>query len=142
MRVLLTILILLSSIISVQGRAIPKYASPSEKAWANALKQPGNPTASCCGPANAYYADKVEPCTHKDFLKNEDCALVAIITDTRPNEDFIPYRYPIKVGTRVIIPKDKIRRHPSANPTDHNVVFLDEDRWVYCWEPLAEYLWD
>jgi hypothetical protein len=100
--------------------------SPDVSAWFNSLKQPDNKDASCCGEADAYYADKVDT----DALGQ----LVAIITDTR--EDSPLSRRHVPVGTRVVIPASKIRKHYSPNPTEHAIVFLGNLNTVYCYEPL------
>jgi hypothetical protein len=84
----------------------------------------------------------VDECGPKDGV---DCALVAIITDTDPDVLVLPNgvkltRTHIPVGTRIAIPKNKIRKPAIPNPTERNVVFVrrgsgsDE---VYCWEPVA-----
>lgn len=127
------------------GRAIPHYAAPDERAWAAGLIQPDAPT-SCCGPADAYWADRTEPCSAADLLAMPKCALVAIVDDPRPPEDFTPMRPALAPGTRVLVPQSKIRKPPSYNPTGHNIVFLNvwsasvgETPTVYCWEPLAQF---
>ena len=108
------------------------FEGPDIKFYLTGLKQPDNPTVSCCGESDMYYADRQEECRFED---GADCAVVAIITDTRPDE---PLKRPhIKPGTRVPIPKHKIRRPASANPTGHTIVFVTASRlWVYCYEPL------
>lgn len=115
------------------------YAAPDLSAYYEALRQPDNAAASCCGAADAYYADHVAPCTAADGAA---CALIAIITDTRPNRRTLPDgriidRPPVAPGTRIVIPRHKLRRPPQANPTDHNVVFLSAAGAVFCWEPLS-----
>ena len=98
--------------------------------------QPDVPQYSCCGAGDAYYADRTKECEGG----RSDCALIAIITDTRPNTYVLPNgqtinRIPLKVGTEVVIPKHKIRKHPIPNPTDHNIVFINSHKEVLCWEP-------
>jgi hypothetical protein len=74
-----------------------------------------------------------------------NCALVAVITDTRGNEFTYDtaqgpkkvYRPPIPVGTRIVVPHTKIRRRAVPNPTDHNIIFVSQVGTVYCWEPVA-----
>ena len=111
------------------------YQHPDTDEWYNSLRQPDNPVASCCGGHDAYFADKVEECTPADYIPAlyGGCAMVAIITDDRVVEG----RYQHAVGTRIPIPASKIRKHPSANPTEHNIVFVGPQRQVYCWEPLG-----
>src|SRR4051812_970902 len=61
--------------------------------WYRNLRQPDHPRVSCCGEADAYWADS---------FKVEDGKTVAIITDTR---DDAPLRRPhIAPGTRVVVP--------------------------------------
>jgi len=111
------------------------YQAPDVAEWFGSLRQPDAPAVSCCGEPDAYEADRVDGCRPSD---GADCALVAIITDTRPDE---PRRRPhVDVGTRVPIPERKIRRRPSANPTDHSIVFAkfhEFGHMVYCWEPAT-----
>ena len=127
------------------------YATPDVSHWYGSLRQPDAPAVSCCGEADAYYADKVDTCKPADakhyyqdpmeFLN--DCALVAIITDTRPDVRRLPIgftvvRQHIPVGTRIPIMKEKIRKYPSRNPTGHNIVFVSPSYFTaYCWEPQA-----
>lgn len=124
------------------------YAAPDLDQWYKSLKQPDDATTPCCGWGDAYYADEVERCRPSD---GPHCAVVAIITDTRPNEfmtsNGIKVNRPaIEVGTRIVIPKNKIRKPASANPTDHNIVFVARHSFegdvsstfvVYCWEPAS-----
>jgi hypothetical protein len=127
---------------SSPAKAQTRYASPDLSEYYAALKQPDNPSVSCCGWADAYYADKTDSCGPQDEV---DCALVAIITDERPNTMTLPdgrtlVRPPIPVGTRISIPQNKLRRPAIVNPTDHNIVFVAYPGGytrVYCWEPAA-----
>jgi hypothetical protein len=96
-------------------------------AWFQALKQPDN-TVPCCGEADAYYADSFEV---------HGTSVIAIITDER----VVPNRPPIPVGTKIIIPPNKVTH--QGNPTGHGIVFVvhrddDDDApnngWhVYCY---------
>ncbi len=89
--------------------------------WFRGLKQPDNPQMSCCGEADAYWADGVEV---------KDGQVIAIITDTRPDG---PLRRPhVPVGTRVIIPPHKMK-WDRGNPTGHIVIFLNYNGEVYCY---------
>ena len=65
----------------------------------------------CCGEVDAYWAD---------FDQVAGDKYVAIITDERPNEPL--RRKPIPVGTKFVIPLEKMNRDP--NPTGHGVVFI------------------
>lgn len=98
---------------------------PEVGAWYRDLKQPDNPSVSCCGKADAYYADT----TYTKDGKN-----IAVITDER---DDAPLGRPhVPVGTEIAIPDHKMK-WDSGNPTGHNVIFLsnpaaDGRRDVYC----------
>lgn len=107
--------------------------------WFKTLKQPKS-NASCCGVADAYWADAVEtdPVTG---------GIIAIITDTRPDEWIVDgnkvYRPHVDVGTRIPVPREKIRKPALFNPTGHTIIFLATGAEegtvytsVYCYEPL------
>ncbi|MPZ19518.1 MAG: hypothetical protein GEV06_16600 [Luteitalea sp.] len=130
----LVVLIAVASELAAQER----QGIPDISLYYESLRQPDNPYASCCGEGDAYYADKVEQCT---VLDGPDCALVAIVTDERPNTVVLPHRTitraHIPAGTRIPIPRNKLRRMPSENPTDHNVVFVGGGMFVLCWEPVG-----
>jgi hypothetical protein len=91
-------------------------------AWFATLKQPDNPVASCCGEADAYWADQVET--------DADGRTVAVITDDRPDE---PLKRPhVPIGTRIVVPPNKIK-WDQGNPTGHIVIFLGYELRVYCY---------
>lgn len=100
-------------------------ADPEIAQWYRSLMQPDNPTVSCCGEADAYWADEIHVRDGKTF---------AVITDDRPDE---PRRRPhVDVGTEVEIPNHKLKWDRS-NPTGHGVVFMGRtdrtgEAWVYC----------
>lgn len=99
----------------------PAHAHDDDHAhdeWYMSLKQPDNPTASCCGLADAYWCDDYYARDGKAYCK---------ITDDR----VIPRRPPIPVGTEIEIPEWKLK-HDSGNPTGHAVVFLSSGGAVYC----------
>jgi hypothetical protein len=91
---------------------------PELDPWYAGLMQPDNPTASCCGEADAYWADEVHVRDGRTF---------AIITDDR----VVPGRTPVPVGTIVEIPPEKLK-WDRGNPTGHAVVFLSTGGFVYC----------
>lgn len=107
--------------------------------------QPDNPTVSCCGQADAYWADSFEmQCEGEGEAKK--CLYVAIITDPR-DIDGRPTR---EIGTKVVIPNHKIKSFRDAgakgNPTGHGIVFLgagwnpgttDGRDYVYCYLPTG-----
>ena len=83
---------------------------PTVREWYQALMQPDNPNASCCGEADAYWADEIHV---------RDGRTYAIITDDRPDE---PRRRPhIDSGTEVEIPNNKLKWDKS-NPTGHGIL--------------------
>jgi hypothetical protein len=88
--------------------------------WYQSLMQPDNPNASCCGKADAYWADEIHVRNGKTY---------ATITDDRPDE---PRGRPhVDVGTEIEIPDNKLKWDKS-NPTGHGVVFLSRAGYVYC----------
>jgi hypothetical protein len=112
------------------GVEIPTFArdggqweanSATVRAWFRELMQPDNPTVSCCGEADAYYADAFEV---------EGDKYVAIITDTR---DDAPLGRPhVPSGTKVVVPNHKLK-FDRGNPTGHGVIFISTSRDVLCY---------
>jgi len=91
------------------------------RAWYESLMQPDHPWVSCCGEADAYYADS---------FTVEHGKTVAVITDTREDA---PLRRPhIKPGTRVIVPDHKLK-FDAGNPTGHGVIFITTALEVLCY---------
>ena len=91
------------------------------RAWYRELMQPDNPRVSCCGEADAYYADSFEV---------EGDSYVAVITDTR---DDAPLGRPhIPVGTKVKVPNVKLK-YDRGNPTGHGVIFVNTTLDVLCY---------
>lgn len=110
----------------IAGRAKARDAGqweatdPAIREWYRGLMRPDEPTLSCCGEADAYWADEIHVRNGKTF---------ATITDTRPDE---PLGRPhIPSGTEVEIPTDKLK-YDRGNPTGHNVLFLTAGRRVWC----------
>ena len=101
-------------------------ATPQEvREWIARQKQPDNPAFSCCGEADAYFADTFEVADGKVF---------AIITDDR--DDFPLGRPHVPVGTRIEVPPNKmVDSRNDVNPSGHGVIFLmnyvDEDSGEY-----------
>jgi hypothetical protein len=88
--------------------------------------QPDNPTVSCCGEADAYWADSYEV---------EGDQYVAIITDNRGEiYDEKVGRATREVGTKVPVPNRKLK-WDDGNPTGHGVVFLSTGGSVICYVP-------
>jgi hypothetical protein len=94
-------------------------------AWYHSLRQPDNPSVSCCGLADAYWADAIHVRDGKTY---------AVITDDRPDEPLA--RPHVDIGTEIEIPDAKLKweqdGRPIGNPTGHSVVFLSYTRQVYC----------
>jgi hypothetical protein len=95
--------------------------NPGIREWYQALMQPDNPAVSCCGEADAYWADSFEV---------EGDQYVAIITDTRPDEPL--RRKHIDIGTRIVVPNHKLK-YDQSNPTGHGIIFLSRGDFVYCY---------
>lgn len=113
--VLLSIAVIVISVVTVaRARDQGQWeATPQDvRDWYRNLKQPDNPGMSCCGEADAYWADS---------FAVVDGTVVATITDTR--EDGPLGRPHVPPGTRVAIPTHKYK-FDAGNPTGHGVVFL------------------
>src|SRR3977135_704924 len=89
--------------------------------WYQALMQPDNPAVSCCGEADAYWADSFEV---------DGDRYVAIVTDSRPDEPL--RRKHVDVGTRIVVPNHKLK-YDQSNPTGHGIIFLNRSDYVYCY---------
>ena len=95
--------------------------NPEIRGWYQALMQPDVPNASCCGEADAYWADEIHVRDGKTFVT---------ITDDRPDE---PRGRPhVEIGTEIEIPDNKLKWDKS-NPTGHGIVFLSRNRYVFCY---------
>lgn len=86
--------------------------------WYAGLMQPDNPTASCCGKADAYWCD--------DYFARDGKAYCRI-TDDRE----VAGRPPVPVGTEIEIPERKLK-WDRGNPTGHSIVFLSSGGMVFC----------
>lgn len=133
---IIAILFLITSTIAYAN----DYSTPDISEYYELLRQPDRPEVSCCGDGDAYYADKVEECP-LSLTKNE-CFLIAIITDTRSDiiktsKGDIIHRHHVEPGTKIIVPPHKIRKEYIPNPTNHNIIFLNYNLNVFCWEPLG-----
>jgi hypothetical protein len=92
--------------------------------WYRELMQPENPSVSCCGEADAYYADS--------FVVEKGIT-IAIITDTR--DDGPLGRPHIEPGTRIAVADSKLK-YDAGNPTGHGVIFVQHqqgDFYVLCY---------
>lgn len=88
--------------------------------WYQGLMQPDVPSASCCGEADAYFADEIHVRDGKTY---------AIVTDDR--DDAPRHRPHVDVGTEFEIPNHKLK-WDRANPTGHGVLFISRMGYVYC----------
>jgi hypothetical protein len=94
-------------------------SDPETRAWFRNLRQPDHPLVSCCGDADAYFADEYEIREGRVFAR---------ITDNRGNS--------VPVGTMIEVPPHKVNRDP--NITGHIVIFLGGPHnapYVYCYVP-------
>lgn len=90
--------------------------------WYATLMQPDNPTVSCCGEADGYWADQVETAP--------DGSLIAVVTDDRPDEPL--HRHHVDIGTRIPVPQAKIK-FDRGNPTGHIIIFLSYSNQPFCY---------
>lgn len=118
---------------SAHGRDLGQWGAinndPETRQWYQSLMQPDSPHASCCGEADAYWADEVHVRDGKTF---------ATITDDRPDEPRM--RPHIDIGTEFEVPDQKLKwgardldPTPQRNPTGHGVIFLSRSGFVYCY---------
>lgn len=95
-------------------------SDPVIREWYRGLMRPDAPGASCCGVADAYWADEVHVRDGKTY---------ATITDDRPDE---PLGRPhLPSGTEIEIPNDKLK-WDRGNPTGHSVLFVSKGLFVWC----------
>jgi len=96
---------------------------PEVRKWFQRLMQPDVPFMSCCGEADAYWADS--------FEVDED-RYVAVITDERPDGPLgRPHR---ELGEKIVVPNHKIK-WDEGNPTGHGIIFIGIGGQVYCYVP-------
>lgn len=98
-----------------------KDVDPQISAWYARLMQPDTigqmgGGISCCGEADAYWADEVEV---------KDGQMIAVITDDRDDKPL--GRVHEEIGTRYVVPPNKITRQ-DGNPTGHVIIFLGDGR--------------
>lgn len=95
-------------------------SNPAIREWYQGLKQPDAPSVSCCGEADAYFADDVHVRDGKTYVT---------ITDDR---DDAPLGRPhIEIGTEIEVPDAKLK-WDRGNPTGHGVVFMSYAGHVFC----------
>lgn len=94
------------------------------KQWYENLMRPDVPGSSCCGEADAYWADSFD-------VDRASGQYIAIITDER---DDAPLKRPhVPPGTRITVPNEKIKWN-EGNPTGRGVIFMNGS-YVYCYVP-------
>lgn len=126
--------------VSVRARDLGQWDAidPVIKAWFSRLMQPdtiayGQSPISCCGEADAYWADTVHV---------RDGKIFAVITDDRDDGPLM--RIHEDIGTEYEVPPNKIvgKEQNLGNPTGHIVIFLGTAYWganqqrtrpVLCW---------
>lgn len=115
-----TVMMLAASGATARDNGQWEETTPETREWYRTLMQPDNPRVSCCGEADAYWADKVEVVGEQVY---------AIITDTR--DDMLLRRPHIAPGTRVLVPNEKLK-FDQGNPTGHSVIFMNTGLNVFC----------
>jgi hypothetical protein len=118
--------VLVLSICKAPARDLGQWdgVDPAQRLWFNGLRQPDYPHLSCCGLADAYWADSFEVNGNQ---------YVAIITDTRDDKSLGRTRH-IEAGTRVAVPNSTIK-WDSGNPTGHGIIFVGNLGQVLCYLP-------
>lgn len=119
----LVIVAIIVTLFAAHARDLGQWEAtdPSIRDWYQALMQPDNPNASCCGEADAYWCDDYFARDGKAYCK---------ITDNRPDEPRgRPHR---EIGTEFEIPDAKLK-YDQSNPTGHGIIFLSRGDFVYCY---------
>jgi hypothetical protein len=121
-----TLIVFLFSVHAAPARDLGQWSETDQvvRHWYQTLMQPDNPAVSCCGEADAYWADSFEVDGDK---------YVAIITDPRPDEPL--RRKHIDIGTKIVVPNHKLK-YDQSNPTGHGIIFLAHSGsgdYVYCY---------
>lgn len=112
--------LVLSLLLPIHDDGQWENTDPAVKEWYRTLMQPDVPLMSCCGEADAYYADEVHVRDGKTY---------ASITDDRADEP--RHRPHVAIGTEFEIPDNKLKWDRS-NPTGHNVLFISRSGFVFC----------
>jgi hypothetical protein len=117
-----TVLLLVVGAVAAHARDLGQWeaADPAVKEWYKSLMRPDAPTSSCCGEADAYWADEVHVRDGKTY---------ATVSDDR--DDGPLGRPHVPVGTVVEIPDVKLK-WDRGNPTGHNILFLSSYRYPFC----------
>src|SRR5258707_11337536 len=120
-RIILFLGIFSCLIAGVNARDLGQWEAvdPAIREWYQSLMQPDVPTASCCGEADAYWADEIHVRDGKTY---------ATITDDR--EDAPRGRPHVPMGTEIEIPNNKLKWDKS-NPTGHGILFLSRGGYLF-----------
>jgi len=121
--ILLVVAMLIVHFATAHARDLGQWgaADPVISEWYRGLMQPDNPTASCCGESDAYWADEIHVRNGKTY---------AVVTDDR---DDGPLRRPhVPRGTEVEVPNHKLK-WDRGNPTGHGVLFMSPGGYVFCY---------
>lgn len=97
-------------------------AHPEHEQWYSELKRPNMEEYSCCGIADAYWADVAHVRNGK---------LYATITDDREDAP-LRGRHHVPVGTEIEVPNETLT-WKGGNPTGHVVIFLTGNNEVLCY---------
>jgi hypothetical protein len=103
---------------------------PENMEWYQSIKMPDDPERSCCGIGDAYFCNDMQVVDGKTFCT---------ITDDRNDE--VRGRVHIPVGTKILIPPEKLIRGAEAkkgNPTNNGVIWAKPSAWsdgytVFCY---------
>ena len=123
MRGIILALVLLATPAAARDLGQWETQAPEVRKWFQALMQPDAPFISCCGEADAYWADSFEV---------DGDRYVAIITDERPDGPLgRPHR---QLGEKIVVPNHKIK-WDEGNPTGHGIIFIGAGSHVFCYVP-------
>lgn len=123
LRIIIATVLLASSAAAARDLGQWENQSENTRGWFQKLMQPDNPVVSCCGEADAYWADSYEVDADR---------YVAIITDERPDEPL--GRRHLEPGERIVVPNSKIK-WDQGNPTGHGIIFIGIGGQIYCYVP-------
>jgi hypothetical protein len=123
LRIIGLIVLLASSAAAARDYGQWEEQPQNVRGWFQKLMQPDNPYVSCCGEADAYWADSYEVDADR---------YVAIITDERPDEPL--GRRHRELGERIVVPNSKIK-WDEGNPTGHGIIFIGIGGQIYCYIP-------
>lgn len=117
--------------------------------WYKSAKMPtsgtyGSYPSSCCGEADAYWADQIDRVTDKGVFvtitDKRNCATTPQYQDdeegnyyqtpSSPTDECIRNRVE-RDGQKIFIPNNKLDDRHQGNPTGHNVVFLGVGTTAY-----------